>query len=254
MIKIKLILIFLLLSTSVFPQKTTLIQNINTRANELSHSLNKTNDTLVLNCENRIFKVNIFNSNFSKSFWINSNKIEIPLNNLDVGRYAIEVILKKKHIIITLLRNEPLLKTGTEIVIKENSKTSIANKNTKTASATESIAIDDLATKKAKTKTTKKRPVTKSGYHYWVEHEINNGQSSRKIMKMASLREVEHLISKNHLDIKSLKGKSNMLTIWEVYDSSNFVKERHNSPEFMTTQSEYFNATPFYKSPDFEIK
>lgn len=252
MIKIKFVLIFLLLSTSVFSQKTTLIQNINTRANELTHTLNKTKDTLILNCENRIFKVNIFNADFSKSFWIKSSEIEVPLNNLDVGRYAIEVILKKKHIIITLLRNEPLPKIGNEIVIKEHTKTPITVKNIKTTKATESVIIDDLATKKAKT--TKRRTVSKSGYHYWLEHEINNGQSSRKVMKMASLREVEHLIAKNHLDIKSLKGKSNMLTIWEVYDSGNFVKERHNSPEFMTTQSEYFNATPFYKSPDFEIK
>jgi len=54
-------IVFLLLTTSIYGQKSTLLQNINVRAKELKHSLNKTGDSLILEGERTIYKVEIFN-------------------------------------------------------------------------------------------------------------------------------------------------------------------------------------------------
>ena len=59
MIKSKLILAFLLISCFAFCQKTRLIKNINYRAEELKHYLNKSEDSLILEGERTIFSVNL---------------------------------------------------------------------------------------------------------------------------------------------------------------------------------------------------
>lgn len=106
--KILHILVFLLLTSSVYGQKSTLIQNVNVRAKELKHSLNKTGDSLILEGERTIYKVVIFNKDYEQSLTVKDSKIIIPLNNIPVGRFVIEAAMPDRLIVITLLRNEAI--------------------------------------------------------------------------------------------------------------------------------------------------
>jgi len=100
--------ILLILSTFVInAQESILIPNTNIDAKELVHSLNKTNDSLVLNCDYIIYKVEIFNSEYMKIYEINKKEIQLPLTELPLGRFSIAVFTNRKIIMINLLRNKP---------------------------------------------------------------------------------------------------------------------------------------------------
>ena len=99
---------FLLLTTSIYAQKSTLLQNINVRAKELKHSLNKTGDSLILDGERTIYKVDIFNKDFEQSLIVKDSKVIIPLKDIPVGRFVVEAAMPDRLIVITLLRNETI--------------------------------------------------------------------------------------------------------------------------------------------------
>lgn len=98
--------VFLLLASLVYGQKSTLYQNVNVRAKELKHNLNKTGDNLILKCERTIYEVVIFNDDFERVVRVRDNEAIVPIADLPVGRYIIEVLLSDKLVVITLLRNE----------------------------------------------------------------------------------------------------------------------------------------------------
>ena len=100
--------IFLFLTVSLYGQKSTLLQNVNVRAKELKHSLNKTGDSLILEGKRTIYKVEIFNNNYEESLIVKDSKVTIPLNNVPVGRFVVEAALPDRLIVITLLRNEAI--------------------------------------------------------------------------------------------------------------------------------------------------
>jgi hypothetical protein len=135
MIKILNIGVFLLLATLVYGQKSTLFQNINFRAKELKHTLNKSGDSLILEGERRISKVEIFNNDYEQIIDVKDSKVKICLNDVPVGRFVVEATLPDKLIVITLLRNEPLnRKKATSrkktSLFGDNPITSIPNKTT----------------------------------------------------------------------------------------------------------------------------
>jgi hypothetical protein len=123
MIKILHTGVFLLLTTLVYGQKSTLFQNINFRAKELKHSLNKAGDSLILEGERTISKVEIFNSDYEQSIAVKDSKVKICLNDIPVGRFVVEATLPDKLIVITLLRNESLHPEKT--ISKPEKKTSL---------------------------------------------------------------------------------------------------------------------------------
>ena len=97
-------LVFLFLTAFMYGQNSTLIQNVNFRAKELKHGLNKSGDSLLLEGERIIHSVDIFNAHFEKNFAVNNSSASIPLEEIPVGRYTTEVKLDDKLIIITLLQ------------------------------------------------------------------------------------------------------------------------------------------------------
>ena len=99
--------VFLLLASLIHGQKSTLYQNVNVRANELKHNLNKTGDSLILKCERTIYEVVIFNDDFERVVRVRETNAVIPIADVPVGRYIVEALLSDKLIVITLLRNEP---------------------------------------------------------------------------------------------------------------------------------------------------
>jgi len=99
-------LVFLILTSIVYGQKSTLLQNVNVRAKELKHHLNDTGDSLVFTCERTIYEVVIFNDDFERVIKVKDSEAKIPIADIPVGRYIVEALLSDKLIVITLLRNE----------------------------------------------------------------------------------------------------------------------------------------------------
>ena len=100
------IIVLLFLSPFVYGQKSVLLQNTNTRAKELKHHLNKTEDSIVFKCGRTIYELMIFNDDFERVIKVKDTAAKIQISDIPVGRYAVEAVLKDKLIIITLLRNE----------------------------------------------------------------------------------------------------------------------------------------------------
>ena len=73
------LLVFMLLAIFTYGQKSTLLQNINFRAKELKHSLNKTGDSLILKSDKTIYSVEIFNQNFERIVEIGDKNAKISL-------------------------------------------------------------------------------------------------------------------------------------------------------------------------------
>jgi len=230
----------LLLSVLSYAQKSTLIQNINVRAKELKHNLNKSGDSIILESKSHIDKVSIFNSGFEKKFIVEQNTAKIPLNNIPVGRFVTEVKLNNKLIIITLLRHEVL----TTI------KKSITAKTTKSMSSESLLASQNEANGKMRVKKAEiiKKPNKKVRF-YWIVNKIYKGHSSRKIMKIGDREAVSKMIAQNKIDHKTKSGKYNELTIWEVYDTTKFMRFKRQNPNYANAKdADSFNVTPFFQA------
>tara|TARA_R110002033_G_scaffold20962_2_gene52487 strand:- start:1853 stop:2827 length:975 start_codon:yes stop_codon:yes gene_type:complete len=113
--------VFLLLASLVYGQKSTLYQNVNVRAKELKHNLNKTGDSLILKCERTIYEVVIFNDDFERVVRVRETEAIIPIADVPVGRFIVEALLSDKLIVITLLRNEPFDLPDTAQLISDTS-------------------------------------------------------------------------------------------------------------------------------------
>lgn len=141
------VIVLLLLSSLVYGQKSELIQNVNNRAKELQHHLNKSEDSIVFKSERTIYEIMIFNDDFERIIKVKDTEAKILIADIPVGRYAVEAVLIDKLIIITLLRNEsfnlpestPLLTTTLNPIDKgiNLSKKDLANTGNVVASAKE---------------------------------------------------------------------------------------------------------------------
>lgn len=239
-------ILLLLLAPFIYGQKSTLLKNINYRASELHHSLNKTGDTLILKGERTIDKVEIFNNSFQKAYIINSLDTKISITDIPIGRFVTEVKVKDKLIIITLLRHENFdieSKTTETTEIDTEEQSSIYGQSTyqnkaKGKSMTQVETEDTLDE-------TLKEPVR----FYWIEKQINKGHSSSKKMRIGDKETVDKMIAQHKIDLKSKAGKHNTLTIWEVYDTSKFLRFKRHNPNYATLKkADCFNTDPFYKS------
>ena len=259
-----------------YGQKSTLIQNVNFRAKELKHYLNKAEDSLILEGERTIYKVNLFNKDYDETIQVNNKKISIPLYDLDIGRYVIETILLNKRIIIVLFRNEPFTDLSeTEIspniedisevieeeeeeevvgtIIEENPVQDIEKENKKNKRPINSKSISDLLNYKRPIvkKTFKKIKEKERKHNYWVYYEINSGHYSKTIRKMATKEEIDRLIARNQLDVKTPKGQSNVLKIWQIYNASMILKHKELDKNFINKESPYFNEKPYYTTESY---
>ncbi|SDS66529.1 hypothetical protein [Winogradskyella sediminis] len=154
--------VFLFVSSLVYGQKSVLLQNTNTRAKELKHYLNKTEDSIVFKCDRTIYELMIFNDeDFERVIKVKDTVAKIQISDIPVGRYAVEAVLKDKLIIITLLRNQSFdLKTPTLITSNNhnNHTTQIDSLSKSIPFGSESNTIESdlrLSGKKANQKETK---------------------------------------------------------------------------------------------------
>lgn len=270
------------LTTGVFCQTTTLFQNINFRAKELKHSLNTTGDSLILEGERTIYKVQIFNSDFDQTIAVEDSKVKIPLNEIPVGRYVVEATLKNKLIVLTLLRNESLSpendiassekKTSlfgdsTPITVEHSTlnKTKpvaprlVVVQKTDTPSKKDTIIADveksepnsENETESEESLTTTETLITNPGHKkvqsYWVIYKTNNAYGAGTVKRFADQELVNQMIENIHLDKRTIAGKHNELTIWEVYDVSKFVKYKIKKTNSLNDRADCFNSTPYFK-------
>lgn len=260
----------------MFGQETSLIKNINYRAKELKHALNTSGDSLILESEFDIIKVNIYNDKFDKTFIVENKKTKIPLADLPQGRFVTEVKVKDKLIIITLLRHNTLnapsvpLATSEDIktshLIKELSISGLTEKQT-LSNATGNNTISNAAEGQNNTITDREElsePLVKENYEttntdsnkpvrkvkfYWIVKHINKGTGSSKITRLADKAIVERMILQHKIDLKSKAGKNNNLTVWEVYDTTAFLRFKRKNPDYASVkEADSFNTMPFYKS------
>ena len=239
-----LTILFMSLALYTYGQKSTLLKNVNYRASELYHSLNKTGDTLILRGERIIDKVEIFNNNFQKTYIVNGFDKKIPLEEIPNGRFVTEVKVKDKLIIITLLRHDNVEEENQKsIEIETNEKNSIFGQSNYQSKAHGKTASE------TKIKESLNKTSTQPVRFYWIVKHINKGHSSSKKMRIGDKEIVDKMIAQHKIDLKSKTGKHNTLTIWEVYDTSKFLRFKRHNPNYASIkEADCFNTDPFYKS------
>ncbi len=240
--------LLILFSTAIsFGQDIILLKNTNPRAKELKHNLNEAKDSLIIGCENTIFKVEIFNEDYEKVIIIEDNEAHIPLNDLPAGRFVVEAQLSNKIIVMNLFRhgymddNSDLTLSEKEIADAKHMGLA-GDKNIKKNSSEHSIEFL-LSGRKSK------RVSHKNQKLYWTSALVNTGNTSSKIMHLANQRTVDKMISKHKLEIKTFNAKRNELIIWEVYDKTRFIKQQVANPDYINSSvSNFFDVSPYFTS------
>ena len=238
-------LLILFATLTCYGQNFTLIKNTHPQAKELKHSLNKTNDSLVLECEHKIVKVDIFNEDFDKTVIVADLTTKISLEDFPEGKFIIEAKLTDKIILIDLIKhaefsnkdlanvNEPAEGQG---MMLDETLTVIKNAPNKSISfilTREKAAPQNTATNK----------------FYWVISQTNNKIGSSKTMKLADQTSVDRMILKHKVELDSDCGKLNELTIWEVYNTREFMEKQVSNPDFVySSTTDSFNTTPYYST------
>ncbi|MEY8848024.1 hypothetical protein AB9K26_04375 [Psychroserpens sp. XS_ASV72] len=229
MSKTTYIVAILLCSILSYGQQIKFHKNVNYRASVLEQSLENNGDVLVLESKNNhILQIDIFNEFYSKSLEINDTKTKINLKTLPIGNYVIQAKVDKKWIVMYLEKMD---------------ETPLTSKNSKDRYLTHTLNEADTITNSPNE--------TKKVNYYWVVYESNSSFGSRKSMRLEYKEDIARIIYKNKLELKSSVGKNNKLTIYEVYNTSEFMPNQLKNPSYYETgKSEAFNAIPYYTSVD----
>ena len=74
-------------------------------------------------------------------------------------------------------------------------------------------------------------------------------------MRFAHKTMVDKMVAKNKIEVKTVRGKLNQLTIWEIYDTTKFLRFKRRNPDFSKSDnSEFFNVIPYYDSKNYIAK
>jgi hypothetical protein len=229
----------MLYSTLSYGQQITFYKNSNYQADILHQSLNKEGDRLVLVSKSvQIIKVEIFNENYSELIEIDSTKAEINLKALPLGNFVIQAKLDQKWIVMYLEKKEDLIITSSKLK-KKNNSVKIASSHPKL-----NLRDDQSVTSIQKPFKTIKED---DSFFYWVVSESNSSFGSSKTMRLEYKEDVEKLISKAKLELKTAIGKNNKLIVYEIYDRSKFMtKQLRNTEYYKSETSTVFNVVPVY--------
>lgn len=98
----------------------TIEKNYNVRAKDLSHELNRTKDTLILQSSKNIDYVYAINSEYKREidFYNNTNFLKVPLNQLSKGKHVFVVGNQRMQIIFVIR----VLKDRTALAMVNNQK------------------------------------------------------------------------------------------------------------------------------------
>lgn len=240
-------LLILFSSVIIYGQNFTLLKNYNPKTKELKHSLNKTRDSLIMACDKTILKVEIFNKDYEKIVVIDDFNAQISLQDIPVGRFVVEAKLVDKIVIMNLIKHD-YLEENSNSTMSLNTKTiaegrgMMLDENQNAIKSSPNSSIEFILTRgKRKTNTHKKQKF------YWIVNEVNNNIGSRKIMKLVDKESVDRMIKNNKLENNSVTGRLNELTVWEVYNTSKFMRNQMSNPNFIySSTSDLFNVVPYY--------
>ncbi|MBU2929212.1 hypothetical protein [Winogradskyella psychrotolerans] len=240
-------LLVLLLTTINYGQNITLLQNNNPKAKELIHGLNTTMDSLVLECNSKIEKVEIFNSDYDQTVVVEAHKTQIPLKHMPVGNFVVETKLAEKIIILDLIKHDDSYN------VSHSQSEKIAEG--KGMMLDEELNVIKSAPKKSiaflLTRGNTNNHSNKNQKYFWTIAQINNDSGSSKTMRLVDQKSVELMILRHKMELNSDPGKFNTLTVWEVYNKSEFMDNQVSNPDFVySLATDLFNPTPYYSTSD----
>lgn len=242
--------LLILFSTAMsFGQDIILQKNTHPRTKELIHNLNQTRDTLIMACENTIFKVDIFNEDYEKVVMVEDFQARIPLNDLPAGRFVVEVQLFNKIIVMHLIRHDYMqavtnanLVTGEKYLASAKTKGLEEEKNEASKPLRHSLEFL-LSGRKSKQERYNNQKF------YWTLTIVNTGNTSSKTMRLTDQKTADRLISRHQLESKSFNARFNELIIWEVYDKTKFMEHQYANADYINSSaSKFFNVTPYFTS------
>ncbi|NRD23915.1 hypothetical protein HNV10_11715 [Winogradskyella litoriviva] len=237
MIKKYSLFVFITVTLFSYSQEINFQKNDNSTATELLvvQKLNKSGDSLILESEKlKIRQVDILNDNYFETIKIDSIKTKIGLNKLPVGNYVIQARIKKHWIVMYFEKTKDLAKGLNIIDNKNNTKLNLVSIETK------DLKNDSINSK---------QNLYKKNTMYWVVYETNSPFSTTKTMSLKYPEEIDDLIAKIKLDVKSKSGENNKLLVYEVYNTSEFMNmQLKNRLYYKNTKSDYFNVIPLYSS------
>lgn len=244
----KICTLLILFSTmTMSSQNNILFKNFNPKAKELKHNLNHTKDSLVLAYDKLINIVEIFNEDYEKTTIVQKNNVKVPLDDLPVGKFVVEVTLVDRIIVMGLLKQDYYDEaSNSNIAINKEEvaegKGMMLDEGLKVIKSSPHNSIEYILTRgKTKSKS------NKSQKFYWTVTKTNSEIGSSKTMRLVDQACVDRMILKNKLEYKSASGNANELTVWEVYDTTKFMENQVVNPNFMYSQtSEFFNTSPYY--------
>lgn len=240
----KICTLLILCSTIIISgQNVTLLKNFNPKVKELKHDLNSTKDSLILRCENTIVKVEIFNEDYEKLIVVENHNTEIYLNDIPAGKFAVEVTLADKVVLMDIIKYEDYedgFSTSTSDIAEGQGMMLDESLNIVKSSPNKSIEFILTGEKRQNTSIKKQK-------FYWVITKINTESGSSKTMKLADQKTVDRMILKNKVENSRSFAKFNELTVWEVYNTTKFMEQQVlNSNYVYSKKSSLFNTTPYY--------
>ena len=246
MYKKALTLFVLFLTLAVNSQNIVLLKNFNPKARELKHSLNTTKDSLLLKCEKKIIKVEIFNDDYDRAFVVEGSETKIPLTDIPFGKFEVEATLGDKIILMHIVRYKDIDRLSNSSISDEKEdgiieKGMMLDENLNAIKSSPKNSIEHILSKGRRKKQIRNKKF------FWAVYHINNKLGSSKTMKLVDKETADKMIRKNKLELNSVSGKLNELTIWEVYNTTKFMKHQSSNPGFInSSSSDLFNSIPYY--------
>lgn len=223
------ILAVMLCALCCYGQQITFHKNVNYRAGSLLQNFDEASGYLSLeSVKGTILQVDIFNNDFSEVINVNNKKADIDLNILPSGDFVIQAKLDEKWIVMYLQKSgddDGAATTDAQHMIVDIEP--------------ETINLSEKAEER------------KISAYYWVVLENKSRFGSNKSMRLERKDQVQEIITKKQRDVKSGIGKNNILSIYEIYNKSQFMDKQMRNPIYYKSESsELFNVVPVYCSVD----
>ncbi|WP_299103327.1 hypothetical protein [uncultured Winogradskyella sp.] len=212
------LLIFMLVTIFTYGQEINFQKNESyiARKHKLIQKLNVSGDSLILESERKKIKqVDILNEDYLESIIIDSTKGRINLKKLAIGNYVIQARIGRNWIVMYIEKT-------TGIYTSLNIKAELKEKSSE-------------------------KEVFEEDKMYWVVYESNSQFSSQKTMGLKYVDEIQEMISKVKLELKTEDGKYNKLIVYEVYNKPMFMRRQlRNKKYYKSRKSKFFNTKPLY--------
>ncbi|WP_299123898.1 hypothetical protein [uncultured Winogradskyella sp.] len=239
MIKGYCFLVLLLTTIFSYGQEITFHENTSYAARKLNlvQKLNKSGDSLILESGRKpIQQVDILNDDYLETIEVDTIKVKVDLKKLAIGNYVIQAKVGRDWIVMYMEK-----KLDINEILNDT--------ETKDSHDSEKVIITDENVSKPDQNSDKY--LLKENKMYWVVYENNSQFSSGKTMGLKYIDEIQDLISKIELELKTKYGRYNKLKVYEVYDKSKFMqKQLKNRKYYKSKKSKFFNVSPIYNSKD----